>query len=333
VNLAVLFAALLLAPPPPAPRVYNGRLRHLEVCIPRFDERLKLDGVLDEPVWKQAAVLTGFSQFSPTDGIAAEDSIEVLVWFSATAINFGVRAFEIHGAVHATLASRDKIDSDDYVQLLIGTFNDGRQAMLFGVNPFGVQQDGIITETGILRGGSGFGSAGSVREAPDLNPDFVFRSRGTLTEYGYEVEVSIPFKTLRFQPTAEQAWGLQVIRKVQHNGHEEVWAPANRAAASFLAQSGRLVGLTDLRRERRLADQRGARRRDVRIRFDAVLDVQDRRAEADQPRTRHGTLHRYSASPQPRLLDQHLVSASEARRRQRERDLGEGRALLRVGER
>jgi hypothetical protein len=248
VNLAVLLASLLLAPPPPPPHVYNGRLRHLEVRIPRFDEGLKLDGVLDEPVWKQAAVLTGFSQFSPADGIAAEDSIEVLVWYSATAINFGIRAFETHGAVHATLASRDKIDSDDYVQLLIGTFNDGRQAMLFGVNPFGVQQDGIITETGILRGGSGFGSAGSVREAPDLNPDFVFRSRGTLTEYGYEVEVSIPFKTLRFQRTAEQAWGLQVIRKVQHNGHEEVWAPANRAAASFLAQSGRLVGLTDLRR-------------------------------------------------------------------------------------
>jgi len=42
------------------------------------------------PEWKQAAVLTGFSQYSPADGIAAEDSIEVLVWYSVTAINFGV---------------------------------------------------------------------------------------------------------------------------------------------------------------------------------------------------------------------------------------------------
>src|ERR1019366_1574646 len=129
-----------------------------------------------------------------------------------------------------------------------GTFNDGRQAMLFGVNPLGVQQDGIITETGILRGGSGFGSAGGVREAPDLNPDFVFQSRGRIADYGYEVEVSIPFKTLRFKPGSEQKWGLQIIRKVQHNGHEEVWAPANRAAASFLAQSGHLTGLTDVHR-------------------------------------------------------------------------------------
>jgi len=247
-TLGVWLATLLLALPPVAARVYNGRLLNLEVHAPRLEGGPRVDGALDEPEWTQAAILTGFSQFSPADGVAAEDSIEVLVWYSATAINFGVRAFETHGAVHATLANRDKIDSDDYVQLLLGTFNDGRQAMLFGVNPLGVQQDGIITENGLLRGGSGFGSAGSVRDAPDLNPDFVFRSRGRLTEYGYEVEVSIPFKTLRFQPTAEQVWGLQIIRKVQHNGHEEVWAPAHRAAASFLTQSGRLAGLTNLRR-------------------------------------------------------------------------------------
>jgi len=245
--LILTLLAALLFPPPPS-QVYNGRLRNIEVRIPRLEGSVDVDGRLDEPQWKQAALLTGFSQYSPADGVAAEDSIEVLVWYSATSINFGIRAFESHGSVHATLANRDKIDSDDYVQILLGTFNDGRQAMLFGVNPLGVQQDGIITETGLLRGGSGFGSAGIVREAPDLNPDFVFRSRGMLTSYGYEVEVSIPFKTLRFQPKAEQSWGLQIIRKVQHNGHEEVWAPANRAAASFLHQSGQLVGLTEMRR-------------------------------------------------------------------------------------
>ncbi len=252
-----LAAALALAgsptsaprtPAPPAPKIYHGRRRQLEASIPRLDGRITVDGVLDEPEWKQATVLTGFSQYSPADGMAAEDSIEVLVWYSTTAINFGIRAFEAHGAVHSNLATRDKIDSDDYVQLLLGTFNDGRQAMLFGVNPLGVQQDGIITETGIVRGGSGFSSAGGVREAPDLNPDFVFQSKGRITEYGYEVEISIPFKTLKFPRSDLQNWGLQIIRKVQHNGHEEVWAPSNRAAASFLAQSGRLMGLADIHR-------------------------------------------------------------------------------------
>ena len=74
-------------------------------------------------------MLTGFSQFSPIDGVPAADSTEVLVWYSPTAIHFGIRAFEAHGAVHATLADRDKIGADDYVQILLGTFDDGRQAI------------------------------------------------------------------------------------------------------------------------------------------------------------------------------------------------------------
>ncbi len=61
-------------------------------------------------------MLTGFSQFSPHDGIPAADSTQVLLWYSPTALYVGIRAFEAHGAVHATLADRDKISADDNVQ-------------------------------------------------------------------------------------------------------------------------------------------------------------------------------------------------------------------------
>ena len=91
-------------------------------------------------------MLTGFSEYLPVDGLPAEDSTEVLVWYSPTAIYFGIRAFEAHGAVHATLANRDKIDGDDNVQLDPHPFIHSRQALVFAVNPFGVQEDGTITE-------------------------------------------------------------------------------------------------------------------------------------------------------------------------------------------
>src|SRR5215471_19717903 len=97
---------------------YVGTAKQVHVRIPRLDADVRLDGRLDEPIWRQAALLTGFSQFSPQDGIAADDSTQVLVWYSATAIHFGVRAFERHGAPVATLADRDRIDSDDQVQIL-----------------------------------------------------------------------------------------------------------------------------------------------------------------------------------------------------------------------
>ena len=227
---------------------YNGRANELRVRPPRLDDAgVVIDGRLDEPQWARAALLTGFSQFSPNDGAPADDSTEVLVWYSATAIHFGVRAFERHGQPVATLADRDKIASDDNVQLLLGTFNDGRQAAVFAVNPLGVQADGTIVESNQSRS-SGFGGRTLARDPADLSADYVFQSRGTLTPEGYVVEVRIPFKSLQYQSADVQSWGLNIVRSVQHSGREDSWTPAKRAGLSFLAQSGVLEGLTDLRR-------------------------------------------------------------------------------------
>ncbi len=231
----------------PAP-VYDGRAGQTDVRIPRLEADITVDGRLDEPVWASAAVLTGFSQYAPSDGIAAVDSTRVLVWYSPTAIHFGVMAYERHGAPTATLADRDRIFGDDNVQILLGTFHDGRQAFMFAVNPLGIQGDGSIVE-GRNTGAGGFiGGAVSGREQADLSPDFVFQSKGEVTDWGYMVEVRIPFKSLRYQPTHEQSWNLNIVRQVKHAGFEDTWAPARRANATFVGQSGTLAGLTDLRR-------------------------------------------------------------------------------------
>ena len=229
--------------------VYNGIAKQLDVRIPRFEAQVKIDGVLDEPVWNRAAMLTGFSQYRPVDGRPAEDSTAVLVWYAPDAIYFGIRAFERHGAVvRATLADRDNIDADDNVAILLDTYLDHRRATMFAVNPLGVQQDGVWSD-GVAAGAAGGPSAGGRFDATiDLNPDYVYESRGRVTDRGYEVEVRIPFKSLRYQSADPQDWGIQIVRAVQHSGYEETWTPAVRASASFLIQAGRLVGLTALRR-------------------------------------------------------------------------------------
>lgn len=233
---------------PAAGAVYNGRANELRVKPPRFDEAgSSVDANLDEAQWRQAALLTGFSQFSPQDGVPAQDSTQVLVWYSATAIHFGIHAFEAHGVPRATLADRDRIDADDNVQLLLGTFNDGRQAIVFAVNPLGVQSDGTITESNQSRT-SGFGGTTLARDPADLSTDYVYQSKGRVTADGYIVEVRIPFKSLKYQSADVQTWGLNVVREVQHSGHEDTWAPARRSGLTFLGQSGTLDGLTGLRR-------------------------------------------------------------------------------------
>ncbi|MGZ8377414.1 MAG: DUF5916 domain-containing protein [Gemmatirosa sp.] len=235
--------------PPPAEGVHHGRRGELEVALPRAEADVQIDGSLNEPAWTRAARLTGFSRFQPTDGEAATDSTEVLVWYSPTAIHFGVRAFAPAGTVNATLADRDRISGDDHVTVLLSTFDDARQAMAFSVNPLGIQMDGTLVETGNLSTGGMTSSTGAAaRESIDLSADFVYQSKGRVTADGYEVEIRIPFKSLRYQPSDVQRWGINVLRRVTRLGAEDSWAPARRGRASFLAQGGRLTGLTDLRR-------------------------------------------------------------------------------------
>lgn len=254
-------AALLLvlqlasAAPPSAPGAPSAVGRHpdpgigvatTDVSVPRFDAGITVDGFLDEVPWASAAVLRGFSQYSPQDGVPARDSTRVLVWYSAEAIHFGIQAFADAGSVRATLAERDRIDNDDQVLILLDTFNDGRRASVFGVNPLGVQMDGVRLEA---EGGSSGGFRAEAQVHPlDRTPDFNYASAGRLTEWGYEVEVRIPFKSLRYASGDEQAWGLNVVRIVQATGHSHTWTPALRGRASFLAQSGTIRGLRELDR-------------------------------------------------------------------------------------
>src|SRR6266699_3240460 len=245
----MLSVLLLLVQSAGAPQpVYDGRLHQTDVRIPRIDAGVTVDGVLDEEVWHQAALLKGFTQYRPVDSRPVADSTQVLAFYAADAIYFGIRAYEGHGAVvRATLADRDNIRTDDNIQILLDTFNDRRRALLFAVNPLGVQQDGVRSE-GLAGAAGGQNAGGRFDGVVDLNPDYVYESQGRVTPSGFEVEVRIPFKSLRYQSAAVQDWGIQIVRVTQHTAYEDTWTPVVRANASFLIQSGSLKGLTGMRR-------------------------------------------------------------------------------------
>ncbi|CAN0487174.1 unnamed protein product, partial [Laminaria digitata] len=216
--------------------------------LPRIEgESIVVDGMLDEEVWSQAATFREFYQYLPVDGRLAQDSTTLKVWYSPTHIHFGITAYEVHDAVRATLADRDKIDDDDFVYIVLDTYNDQRQAVLIGVNPLGQQADGIMrdSEGGREAGSLGSNDAGFV---VDLSPDFLYESKGQVTDFGYEVEIKVPFKSFRYQSSFMQNWGFNVIRKIQHSGYISTWTQVLQGNASFMAQNGSLKDLTDLRR-------------------------------------------------------------------------------------
>jgi hypothetical protein len=210
--------------------------------IPRLEASVEIDGRLDEPAWAQATRLTGFWQYQPVDGRPAEEETEVLVWYAPDAIYFGVIARDRNpGAIRATVADRDNIDKDDHVVIDLDTFHDRRRAFSFGVNPLGSQSDGVRSE-----------GAGQVTDldpgSTDLNPDFIWQSKGRITDRGYEIEIRIPFTSLRYPGNGPQTWGFNVTRVVQRTGYTDTWTDVRRANASFLGQEGAIGGLYDLKR-------------------------------------------------------------------------------------
>ena len=223
--------------------VFNGRTSPLNVNAPRLAEKVVVDGRLDEAAWQRASILTGFSTYNPVDGRAAQDSTEVRLWYAADAIYVGIRAWALPGTVRATLAERDRIQNDDWIALHLDTFNDHRRSFVFVVNPLGVQADGMRSEQS-----PGPGISKSSLQAIDLSQDYVWQSAGHVLEDGYEVEIRIPFKSIRFQTGSSQDWGLQIVRQTQRTGFQDTWTPTSKSNQSFLAQEGFLRGMTGMER-------------------------------------------------------------------------------------
>ena len=210
------------------------------VTLPRADATIQVDAVLDEPVWAGAVRLGGFWQYEPVDGLRAEDQTEILAWYSANAVHFGIIAHDrAPSSIRATVADRDAIGGDDRVVLYLDTFDDQRRAFFFGVNPLGVQSDGVRTEGGVGAGNM-FGGV------TDESPDYLWQSAGRITETGWVAEIRIPFESLSLPSDEPQSWSFQALRNVQRTGHTYAWTDARRAAASFLLQAGRFEGIVGI---------------------------------------------------------------------------------------
>lgn len=212
------------------------------VAIPRVAVEATIDGRLEEAVWRTAARLDGFRQYQPVDSRAAEDSTVVLLWYSPSALHVGILAYDrVPEGVRATVSDRDNIGNDDAVTIFLDTFNDRRRAYFFGVNPYGVQDDGVRSE-------GGFSTSTGMGGSTDRNPDFLWQSKGERTPFGWTAELRIPFKSLRWVAGDTLTWGVNVSRITRRTGYEDTWTDVRRANASFLAQAGAITGLHDISR-------------------------------------------------------------------------------------
>jgi hypothetical protein len=207
------------------------------VQIPQFTAPPVIDGVLNDEVWKNAAVFGDFLQTSPGDNVAPTHPTEFMMAYDSKNLYMAWKVTQDPSTVRATVARRDNIFNDDYVLVYIDTFNDQRQAYVIFWNPLGIQADGTYTE------GRG----------EDYSVDLVMESKGVLTSDGFTIEAAVPFKSLRYEAGKGKQWGLQIYRRLKYKNNEyNSWMPDNRSINGTLNQAGHITGLEGIETTRQL---------------------------------------------------------------------------------
>jgi hypothetical protein len=199
--------------------------------IDRSASAIVVDGVLDEEAWKQALVVELGTEISPGINVPAPVATIALLTYDESHLYAAFRAHDPEpAAIRAHLTDRDAAYRDDFVGLMLDTFNDERRGFEFFVNPLGVQMDLSRSETG--------------DEEEDASWDAIWRSAGRIHETGYTVEMAIPFASLRFQRAAgEQTWGVFPFRAYPRNvRHQLSPIPLDPDNSCFFCQVPKVTG-------------------------------------------------------------------------------------------
>ena len=211
--------------------------KNVAARIPKVVTPPTIDGLLNDPVWQDAALFGEFVQTNPGDNIAPKHDTEFMMAYDSKFLYMAFRVKQDRSTIRASVARRDQIFNDDYIIIYLDTFNDKRQAYALSWNPLGIQADGTMTE------GRG----------EDYSVDIVMDSKGVVTEDGYNIEVAIPFKSLRYEAGKNKNWGMHVFRRVKYNNNElDSWMPNNRSINGSLVQSGQITGLEGIETTRQL---------------------------------------------------------------------------------
>jgi len=193
----------------------------------RVDETIRLDGRLDEAVWRGSSE-SRFIQAEPREGQPATEETEVWVVYDESNLYVAAR---LHDSGEPTVNEIRKDFGDtnqDVFQVILDTFRDRRNGYVFQTNPEGARGDRQVANEG--------------REI-NRSWDAVWRVETERIEGGWTLEMEIPFRALRFDP-ANDRWGINFGRLLRRNNESSYWAPIPRAYTfNRLSLAGDLNGL------------------------------------------------------------------------------------------
>lgn len=188
------------------------------------------DGVLDESIWQTANTAKNYWQYFPTDSLQAEKQSEVKVLYDDKNLYIGIKGYSKGENYSLTSLKRDFRGSGvDSFSIVLDTYNDGTNAFLFGINPYGVRREALISNGGTNRGGF------------NLSWDVKWQANSKIYDDYFTAEMIIPLTSLKFKEGATK-WRFNSYRIDTQNNERSSWinVPQNQLIFN-LAFMGDLV--------------------------------------------------------------------------------------------
>ncbi|NCX96499.1 MAG: hypothetical protein EBX41_08845, partial [Chitinophagia bacterium] len=205
----------------------------------RIKEKIVIDGKADEAAWANAQRATGFTNYNPNPGTPSIRNTEVRVLYDDNAVYVFADMLDNHpDSILKQLTTRDEFDyaNTDAFGVNFDTYSDQQNGFAFVTTAAGVQADAKII-------GSGF----------DFSWNAAWLSKARIHEYGWSVEMRIPYSAIRFPKIIEQHWRVNFFRNFRRTREKSYWSAILPGVANMLSQYGDLTGIDSIKAPIRLA--------------------------------------------------------------------------------
>lgn len=230
--LALLFAGISFSQSPP-PKVLPAK---------KTDKKVKIDGLITDEAWKDAAEMTGLVEFRPTPGRMEnyENRTVAYLMYDDEGIYFGGYCYErTKDSIATELAGRDGFGTNDYIGLIFDTYYDKINGFEYFITPLGEQWDSKMAPN-------------PNGDDEDFSWNAVWQSGAVIHNDGWSFEMFIPYSAIRFGKNEVQNWGMNITRRRRKTEQQYTWNPINPNVNGFLTQEGVWSGLTNIKPPMRL---------------------------------------------------------------------------------
>ena len=196
--------------------------------VPFASSAVVLDGVLDEQAWADALVIDVNFEVSPGENVPAPVKTEVLLAYDKDTLYAAFRCYDPEPSkIRARIRDHDDMGGDDWVALILDSFNDERRCLEYFSNPLGAKGDAIEYPTG-----------------GDSSWDAIWDCAGRIHDWGWAVEMAIPFSQISFQrKDGPQIWGFDAVRRYPRNLPHHIGAfPRDRNNNCYMCQAIKIEG-------------------------------------------------------------------------------------------